>query len=105
MLYIPFNNFQSCPDTFLSLTSAKQRIKCLAQGHNTVPPVSLKLRDPLTPSLTFYQLSHNALLIPICIMVAYIVNNMNSDQTAPIRVHSVCIYDKSIQCYVADVIR
>ena len=37
-----------CFPVFLGLTSTKQMIKCLAQGHNTVPPVSLKLRDPLT---------------------------------------------------------
>ena len=28
---------------FLGCTSTKQRIKCLAQGHNTVPPISLEL--------------------------------------------------------------
>ena len=26
---------------FMDLTSTKQRIKCLAQGHNAVPPVRL----------------------------------------------------------------
>ena len=31
---------------FLGLTSTKQRKKCLAQGHNAVPPLSLK---PTTP--------------------------------------------------------
>ena len=31
---------------FLGWTSTKQRIKCLVQGHNAVPPVRLK---PTTP--------------------------------------------------------
>ena len=33
---------------FLGLTSTKQRIKCLAHGHNAVPPVRLK-QQPLDP--------------------------------------------------------
>ena len=45
MLYIPVNNFSvmpgKCP-VFLGRTSTKQRIKCLAQEHNTMRPVSLE---------------------------------------------------------------
>ena len=39
VLYIPANNFS----VFLGLTSTKQRVKCLAQGHDNEPLVSLKL--------------------------------------------------------------
>ena len=44
---------------FLGRTSTKQRINCLAQGHSTVPLVSLELMTLRTPSLTLYQLSHH----------------------------------------------
>ena len=40
------NNFSVMSRHFtesLGWTSTKQRIKCLAQGHNTMPPLSLKL--------------------------------------------------------------
>ena len=46
MLYVPVNNFSVKSgrlSIFLGLTNTKQRLKCLAQGHNTVTPVSLKL--------------------------------------------------------------
>ena len=39
-----------CFPVSLGGTSIKQRIKCLAQGHNTMPRVSLKLA---TPSILF----------------------------------------------------
>ena len=46
MLYVPVNNcsvmLRSFP-FFLDRTSTKQRIKCLAQGHNTVASVSPEL--------------------------------------------------------------
>ena len=42
IIYVPVNNFS----VFLCWTSTKQSIKCLVQGHNTVPPVRLK---PTTP--------------------------------------------------------
>ena len=41
MLYVPVNNFSVMLGpfpVFLGWTSTKQRIKCLAQWHNTVPP-------------------------------------------------------------------
>ena len=61
---------------FLGLTSTKQWIKCLAQGHNTVTPLaaSLKLTILSIPNPTLYQLSH----CPSLIMEA---NTMNPDQT------------------------
>ena len=37
-----------CSPVFLSFTSTKQRIKCLAQGHITVPQASLKPTTPLS---------------------------------------------------------
>ena len=46
MSYIPVNIVSIMMGhfpVFLHSTSSKQRIKCLAQGHNTVPPVSLEL--------------------------------------------------------------
>ena len=47
ILNIQFNNFSVMSGWFfLGSTRNKQRIKCLAQGHNTVPPVRLK---PTTP--------------------------------------------------------
>ena len=42
VLYIPVNNCPVLPGQFpifLGLTITKQRIMCLAQGHNPVPPV------------------------------------------------------------------
>ena len=44
MLYVPVNNIPvmlECFPIFLDLSSTKQRIKRLAQGHNAVPPLSL----------------------------------------------------------------
>ena len=38
MLYVPVNNFSVMSGRF-----TKQRIKCLSQGHNIVPLVSLEL--------------------------------------------------------------
>ena len=39
--------FQSCRDAVLpGWTGTEQRIKCLAQGHNAVPPVKLELATP-----------------------------------------------------------
>ena len=43
ILYIPVNNSSvMLGQVFLSWTSSKERIKCLAQGHNTMPPVRLE---------------------------------------------------------------
>ena len=43
VLYVPLDNFSVMSGlVFLGLTSTKQRIKCLAQAHNTVSPVRLK---------------------------------------------------------------
>ena len=40
ILYVPVNNFSEMSGrVFLCWTSTKQRKKCLAQGHNPVPPV------------------------------------------------------------------
>ena len=47
ILYVPVNTFSVMSgQVFLGLTSTKQRIKCLAQGHKAVPTVRLK---PTTP--------------------------------------------------------
>ena len=46
MLYVPVDNFSDKSErfpVFLGLTSSKQRIKCLAEGHNTVTPVCLNI--------------------------------------------------------------
>ena len=49
ILYILFNNFSVMLGwVFLGWTRTKQRIKCLAKRHNTVPPARLK---PATPWL------------------------------------------------------
>ena len=41
--YVPINNFSVMSGrVFLGLISIKQKINCLAQGHNTVPTVRLK---------------------------------------------------------------
>ena len=42
------NIFLDTLGCFLVCTSAKKRIKCLAQGHNTVPPVRLEPATPLS---------------------------------------------------------
>ena len=46
VLYIPVNIFSVMLGLFLGLTNTKQRLKCLAQGHNTVPLVSLEAGTP-----------------------------------------------------------
>ena len=47
ILYVPVNNFSVMWERVIpGLTSTKQGIKCLAQGHNAVPLVRLK---PATP--------------------------------------------------------
>ena len=47
ILYVPVSNFSIISGwVFLGLTSTKQRIKCLAQGHDTVQPARLQ---PATP--------------------------------------------------------
>ena len=46
LLYVPVNNFSVmswCFPVFMVWTSTKQRIRCLAQGHTTVPPLSIEL--------------------------------------------------------------
>ena len=43
ILYVPVNNFSVMLGwVFLGWTSTKQTIKCLAQGHNAVPPPLLR---------------------------------------------------------------
>ena len=47
IIYVPVNNFSvTLGPVFLDLTSTKQRIKCCAHGHNTLPLVRL---EPATP--------------------------------------------------------
>ena len=46
--YVPVNNFSAMSGrVFLGLTSTKQRIKCIAQGHNIVPLVRLESVIPI----------------------------------------------------------
>ena len=56
-------NFQSCWDRSFWVEPTKQRIKCLAQGHNTVPLVRL---EPATPRSqikhSFTEPPHSCLL-------------------------------------------
>ena len=64
ILYVPVNYFSVILGGFLGWTRTKQRIKCVAQGLNTVPPGSsdIKIRshsisnkhstiEPLCPSI------------------------------------------------------
>ena len=47
IINVPVNIFSVMSGwVFLGLTSTKQRIKCLAQGHNAVPPVRLEPAAP-----------------------------------------------------------
>ena len=46
MLYVPVNNFSVMSGLFLGCASTKQKIKCLAPGHNAVSQVRL---EPSTP--------------------------------------------------------
>ena len=47
ILYVPVSNFSVVSgQVFLGLTSTKQGLMCLAQGHNAVTPVRL---EPATP--------------------------------------------------------
>ena len=79
MFYIPVNKFSVMSGRFpvyLGKTSAKQSMfKCLAQGHNTEPPVSLQLEIQLIPNLTLYHLSHFASLI-MHLYMRYTVTNI-----------------------------
>ena len=52
ILYIPVNIFSiMLGRVFLGGTSTKQKIKCLAQGHNTVTPLEVihELATPISP--------------------------------------------------------
>ena len=58
ILYVPVNNFSVMSGrVFLGWTSTKQRIKCPAQGHNTITVTTLAVRltrsTPSIPSLAF----------------------------------------------------
>ena len=56
--YVLVNKFSVMSgQVFLGWTSTKQRIKCLAQGHNTV---MARTSNPKITSLTLNQLSHCA---------------------------------------------
>ena len=49
-LYCPVNNFSVMSGLiFMGLTSTKQGLLCLAQGHNTVTPVRLEPATPWSP--------------------------------------------------------
>ena len=56
ILYVPINNLSVMSGwVFLSLTSAKLGLMCLAQGHNAVMPVRLEpaaLRSAVKHSIT-----------------------------------------------------
>ena len=77
-------------------TSTKQRIKCLAQGHNTVTPLVVRLKPATLQflSLPFYQLSLcTPPYIKMHFRLDFIIkaNTMSPDQTAHlIWVHIVC---------------
>ena len=125
--------FQSFQDysPFRGWSSIKQRIKCLAQYLNTVQPVRFELATFRSQVLTLYKLhqcaspfmhfnpflviSRNCHQLSLLLMHfgGIYCNNMNPDQTAPlrsslIRVHSVCSHYKisleRIWIYVTDVI-
>ena len=50
ILYVPANNFSVMSGcVFLDLTSSKQGLMCLAQGHNAVMPVRLQPATSLFP--------------------------------------------------------
>ena len=67
---------------FLLCTSAKQMIKCLAQGHNTVPPVNLELAtfDP-TSKTTSREPLHFLHMISLLFTSAVNEENMKPVQT------------------------
>ena len=54
MLYTPVNNFFSHVGTISCLPGLNQRIKCLAQGRNTVTLVSLKLASLNSNSILMF---------------------------------------------------
>ena len=59
ILYVPVNNFSDMLGlVFLGLTSTKQGLMCLAQGHNTVTLTKLK---PPTPQS---QVKHSPTELP-----------------------------------------
>ena len=55
-LYIPIVNFSVMSGrVFLGWTSTKQRIKCLAQGHNIVTPPRVRLKPATLPSPVWHS--------------------------------------------------
>ena len=79
--------FQPCWDDFLSISS-KQRIKYLAQGHNTATPsaTSLELASLLFPvwrSTNWATLLQGIYLTVFQNIASMKANVMNPDQTAP----------------------
>ena len=66
MVYTPVNNFlvmSGLFPIFQGLTSTKLRIKCLAQGHNAVPQLSLKPFDLKSDTLPLSHLAPHACAI------------------------------------------
>ena len=60
ILYVPVNNYSVMSGRILlSLTSSNQRMRCLAQGHNTVPP-PVRFKQPLDLESSTLPLSHCA---------------------------------------------
>ena len=58
ILYVPLDNFSvMLGRVFLGLTSTKQRIKCLAQGHNRVSPVRLE------PATAWSGVKHSTIML------------------------------------------
>ena len=46
MLYFPINSFNAMPGSVLGQIGTKQKVKCLAHGHNKVPLVRLGSTTP-----------------------------------------------------------
>ena len=74
-----------CLRVFPGLTSTKQRIECLAQGHNTVTPVRLE------PTIPRSRVEHSTTEPPrfsslYCLSgLEFIISSMNSGQHALIQ--------------------
>ena len=55
ILYVPFNIFSVMSgEVFLGLTSSEEWIKCLAQRHNTVTPLEVRLEQFQGCKLIFF---------------------------------------------------
>ena len=104
-LYVPVNIFSAMSGlVFLGWTSTKQRIKCLAQGHDAVPLVRLRPATPQSLSQAPYHWATKLLLCNVITKVRNafirefltgIKNNLSQGQSKGVQAFFQQIWEKT----------